>query len=45
MAVLNEVKNGEKEKGFVWGKAFRARAKLAADGGPKILESGEEVNG
>ena len=26
MAVLNEVENGEKEKGFVWGKAFRARA-------------------
>ena len=45
MAVLNEVENGEKEKGFVWGKAFRARAEFAADGRPKILESGEEVNG
>jgi len=45
MAMLNEVENGEKEKGFVWGKAFRARAEFAADGRPKILESGEEVNG
>ena len=45
MAVLNEVENGEKEKGFVWGKAFRARAEFAADSRPKILESGEEVNG
>jgi hypothetical protein len=44
MAVFNEVENREKEKGFVWGKAFRARAELAADGRPKILESGEEVN-
>ena len=45
MAVLNEVENGEKEKGFVWGKAFRARAEFAADSRPKIFESGEEVNG
>ena len=45
MAVLNEVENGEKEKGCVWGKAFRARAEFAADSRPKILESGEEVNG
>ena len=44
MAVFNEVENGEKEKGFVWGKAFRARAEFAADGRPKILEIGEEVN-
>jgi hypothetical protein len=44
MAVFNEVENGEKEKGLVWGKAFWARAEFAADGGPKILESGEEVN-
>ena len=29
----------------MWGKAFRARAEFAADGRPKILESGEEVNG
>ena len=43
--MLNEVENGEKEKGFVWGKAFRAGAELAADGRPKILESGEKVNG
>lgn len=26
MAVFNEVENGEKEKGFVWGEPFRARA-------------------
>ena len=45
MAVFNEVENGEKEKGLVWGKAFRARAEFATDGRPKILESGEEVNG
>jgi len=44
MAVLNEVENGEKKKRFVWGKAFRARAEFAADGRPKILESGKEVN-
>ena len=43
--MLNEVKNGKKEKRFMWGKAFRARAEFAADGRPKILESGEEVNG
>ena len=44
MAVLNEVENGEKKKRFVWGEAFWARAEFAADGRPKILESGEEVN-
>jgi len=44
MAVLNEVENGEKEKRFVRGKPFGARAEFAADGRPKILESGEEVN-
>jgi hypothetical protein len=44
MAVFNEVENGKKEKRFVWGKAFRATAEFAADCGPKILESGEEVN-
>jgi hypothetical protein len=44
MAVFNEVENREKEKGLVWGKPFRARAEFAADGRPKILESGEEVN-
>ena len=42
--MFNEVENGEKEKRFVRGKPFRARAEFAADGGPKILESGEEVN-
>jgi hypothetical protein len=45
MTVFNEVENREKEKRFVWGKTFRARAEFAADGGPKILESGKEVNG
>jgi len=44
MAVFNEVEDGEKKKRFVRGKPFRARAEFAADGGPKILESGEEVN-
>ncbi len=44
MAMFNEVENGEKEKRFVRGKPFRARAEFAADGGPKILETGEEVN-
>jgi len=28
----------------MWGKALRTGAELAVDGGPEILEGGEEVN-
>jgi hypothetical protein len=42
---LYEVDHREKKEGFVGGKAFRAGTELAVDGGMKVLEGSEEVDG
>jgi hypothetical protein len=42
---LYEVDYRKKKEGFVGGKAFRAGTELAVDGGMKVLEGGEEVDG
>jgi hypothetical protein len=42
---LYEVDHRKKKEGFVGGKAFRAGTELAVDGGMKVLEGSEEVDG
>jgi len=43
-AGLEKIDQGKQKQRFMGGKAFGARAELLVDGGPEILEGGEEVN-